>query len=278
MRTFITVILATTITAAALRGDETTLLLVQPGGPGSTTAAAPVIEQLAKSLVSYEPQLAGLKALYLPSLASAADRLNAAETAYAVLSLDAFLALRQQRRLRVIAAAAPREPADLALVLLGRHSGPTLENLARGPIACASSNDIRYLTHVAFAEHAAQLNQLELIPARSALRALRALVQGQVAAAVIDGAAWRALQESSDPTLRDLAQATTLLLRAPALPRPPVVQIDGRGNALALRTALFALVADGADAALLETLAIRGFVEATDTDYAAVIAAYEDGR
>lgn len=269
-RPLLSLILTLAFTQVASASDR--ILLVQPGGPGSPEQARRTMDAFADALSAQAPELKGLAAEYHNTLETARKAVASADVAYAILTVDAYLVLRETSELRLVAAATRLGGKPRQYLVVTHRDGPKTLGALRGKaITRAGLPYMRFLSAVVLGTDAAKFSWHE---ARSPLRAIRDVARQKKVAAIVDARTLRALGESENARMKAYLEALRVVHRSPELPAPPVVAIEGRGTPAALTKGLLGLASGDAGQAVLTTFGLAGFQAARPETYDAIETLY----
>jgi len=245
---------------------QTQLLFVQPGGPGSTEKARPAMADFAAALA-----LGPIKATYFNRTAEALRHIEKTKPAFGIVSLDFYLAHRKALELVPLARARPGGRSTTTYTLLVRKSDTLrLDGLVGKRITGIHLSDPRFVSAVLLRGRYDAARQLKLIPARSALRAIRAVIRNKADVVLLDQDATLSLKQLP----RYASQLVAIHTTAP-LPSAPVVRIAGRGAGVKLTDALLRLDKQPKGKTVLKTFKLAGFAAIKPGTYKAVREAYD---
>ncbi|MFT7621305.1 MAG: hypothetical protein ACI9WU_000466 [Myxococcota bacterium] len=232
--------------AQTASASDARFLLCFPGGPGSTADAQPVVDKFLGKLASLTGW-SGATGTYMNDLADCARQFEAAPPTVVMVPLHVYLAKRTAWKLAAVSTMQNKETSGRYHIVAKK--GATLESLKGQKLATGLKADARFFSRVAFANKVDVATHFEMSKTRSALRAVKNVAKGKVAAALVDDVQLSALDGL--PMAKDLAP----VLSGPALPGAIVAAVSGDQAKLA--GALETLCSK--DAALCKEMRITGF-------------------
>jgi len=246
--------MATLLAAAAV-----TLVFCAPGYPGSTGDAQPYLDQFAQTVAAAAGWPKGsLTAVYDPSESGGITRLASPAAGLAFVPYPFFVAHAEQLHLAPLVLAdtadtGPRQHWQL-IAKRGRVKGPA--SLAGFTLMSTAGYAPAFVTHDALGTWTLPPDVRTEATAQ-VLSALRRVAAGEPVAVLLDQGGTAAL--ASLPFANDLEA----VVQSPELPVAMVTLVGSRlpaARARGLRTALLALGHDPANAELLASMRLKGFV------------------
>ncbi len=236
---------------------DTRIVFIQPGGPGSTEKAQPVMSDFAAAL-----GIPGARAIYFNNTDEANKYIQTHKPAFGIVSLDFYLSQRKALQLEPLAQALPGGRKTTTYSLLARKG----DDQPRRSLTGIGLSNPRFLTRVL----KLKLGKWRLIPARSPLRAIRDVVRKKADLVLLDQDAAQALDK-----LPRYAALLRLIQTTAPVPSAPVVRFADRGEKTQLLPALLRLSKDPKHKKLLESFKLSGFSSVTPGTYKTVVQAYE---
>lgn len=168
------------------------MALCFPGGPGSTTSAQPTVDQFLEKLAS----TAGWKSAsghYYPTLSTCRQQVEGSSPPTVVMvPLDLFLDRQEAWKLQAAVTLVNAETSGQFHVYAKR--GLTLDALKGQGVATSLRANSRFLSRVAFAGAIDLDKDVKFERSRSARKAIKKLIKGDVAAVVIDDVQYRSFK------------------------------------------------------------------------------------
>ena len=237
----------------ALAQPRLDFVIIQPGQPGTPEDAQPVMDALAAYLQNKLGKQVAIQGRYFNRADSAQAYLQTARPRWGIVGLGFFLENRERFDLRPAAATRPGgSDQDLWRLVVG-PKGPAQWRQIQGKVSGTMLFDQAAAGQLLFASHPGQL-PFALEGTFQPLAAVRAVLAGRTAGAVLDRPQWEALQA--------LPQFTQLrvLLQSKPLPTSPVVTFGAPDARTAqLTKVLQGMEQDPAAASLLQLLQTEGF-------------------
>ncbi len=242
-------------------------LIVNPSGRGNQSLADGFLSDLAQAVIAHWPADEPAPALtgrYHVTVADALASIRREAPAFAIVSPGFYLAQRETLGLVPM------------LVPVRAHDGPPVVHLVVPASAPARDPAAMRLGGQLAGEPAWVVGPVlrlppgarpTFVPAARTLESVRQLEAGAVDGILLPDADWALLQQTGK------ARGLRIARTSPPLPEGPVVSLGPPSStARAAAAALRALGDDEASRRILERMTLRGFREATPTDYAEVIA------
>lgn len=250
------------------RADEGTVAIVvlKEHGVGNQALAQPYLDRMV-ALAAKQNGWAGVNGKYFTSRPSADAFIKAEQPHYGILSLPAFLAMREPYRLEVIGRVAVSLAGGRRYYLISKTAN-SLDDCKGQTLASDHTDDQRFIERVVFAGHAT-LADFKLVPTQRPLQTIKAVLTDQARCALIDDAQKDQLDHLSD---KDGAHTAWESAELPPMPvvafpnAPPAERQKFKKN-------LDAVCDDEGKSACAE-VGIDDLTRADDADYAAIVGAY----
>lgn len=227
-------------------------ILIQPGSPGTTEEAAPLMKRLADYLAAQLPDRPVVKGLYVNTLEAAQEAIARARPRVAIVTLPYYLERRAPYDLRPVLATRPGGRSEDRYRLLIASTNPiTNWRQLRGTVAGTLCHTPQAVARMMF--DTAQL-PFRCQPTDRLLRAIRQVIKGELAGVLVT--------EEQQDSLTALPEGSQLrvLHETPAVPPPLVVSFGPPdGTVQMIAQALEKMKQDPAAAELLKELRTDGF-------------------
>jgi hypothetical protein len=161
------------------------VFVLREHGVSSATVAQPYLDKF-MALAAAKNGWPGAQGSYLGSRAAASEFIRASDPHYAILSLEAYLALRGPHDLDVLGQVALSLPGGRRYSVISREAAD-LAGCRGKKLASDHAGDPRFVERVA-AGGQFSLAEFELQPTRRPLQTIRVLLDGQAACALVDDA------------------------------------------------------------------------------------------
>jgi hypothetical protein len=251
----------------ALASDGTVAIIVlKEHGVGNQALAQPYLDRMV-TLTAKLNGWPGGNGKYFTSRAPAEAFIKATQPHYGILSMPAFLALREPYNLRVLGRVSVSLAGGRRYYLISK-TATDLKGCKGKTLATDHADDPRFINKVVFAGHAA-LSDFTLVPTQRPLQTIKAVLTDQSVCALIDDA-----QKDQLDHLADKDGAHTAWESA-ELPPMPVVAFPSAPAAerATFKHNLDAVCDDEGKGACAE-VGIDDLTAADDADYAGVVTAY----
>lgn len=235
-------------------GDPVQFLVIQPGAPGSSNEAAPLMARLADYLSRHAAGKPIVKALYVNTPTAAERAIATLQPQLAIVTLPYYLEERERHGLRAQLITRPGgHTEDYYRLLVPVKTHMTSWKELRGAVwgtLCFNADAVARLLF----QQSADALPFRCEPTDRLLRAVRQVTKGEAAGVLLTDEQFDALSALPErKSLTSLAQTTPL-------PPPLVVSFDGPSGAVAALTkALLDMKADPAAHDLLNELRTDGF-------------------
>lgn len=227
-------------------------VIIQPGQPGTTRDAQPVMDSLAAYLKEKTGSVTAASGHYFNDLHKAMAFLKNSPPRWGIVSLGFYLENASRLSLTPIASTRPGGMAKETWTLVTRKEGPDKWKLLKGTVRGTMLFEKTSASCILFGLKPAGL-PFELAGTSQPLRALRATLRGHEAGVVLDNLQYQALQ--SLPMAEGLKTVLTT-----ELPSDPVVWFGTPDEASKkLEATLVGMGKDSAAADLLKVLQTDGF-------------------
>lgn len=237
------------LATSAFAGGRFDFTIIQPGQPGTTAEAQPVMDSLAE----YMSGKLGVpvKGAYYNDLDTALDSLGKSKPAWGIVGLTFFKSYEAEFKMYPVASTLPQGlEKDIWRLIVP----------ADGPAAVADLKGTVYGSML-YAPEAREIlfggrdkSSFQMEGTHKALRVLRKVNKGKVAGVCLDAVQYSVIEDSSRYA------NTKILFESAKLPNSPVVWFgDTTDDALRLQAVLLDMKKDPAAAALLKLLQTDGF-------------------
>ncbi len=242
------------------------IVVLKEHGVGNQALAQPYLDRMV-GLAAKQNGWTGVNGKYFTSRAAADAFIKAQQPHYGILSLPAFLAMREPYRLQVIGRVAVSLAGGRRYYLISKTAND-LSGCKGQTLASDHLDDPRFIERVVFAGRAS-LADFTLVPTQRPLQTIKAVLTDQAVCALIDDA-----QKDQLDHLADKNGAHTACEIA-ELPPMPVVAFPSAPPAERKRFKknLDAVCDDEGKSACAE-VGIDDLTGADDADYAALVTAY----
>lgn len=251
----------------ALAADGTvSIVVLKEHGVGNQALAQPYLDRIV-AIAAKQNGWAGVNGKYLTSRSAAEAFIKSQQPHYGILSLPAFLAMRESYRLEVI--------GRVAVSLAGGRRYYLISKTAKGLGGCKGQSlasdhmdDPRFIEKVVFAGHAT-LADFTLVPTQRPLQTIKAVLTDQAVCALIDDAQKDQLDHLADKNGAHTAWDSAELppMAVVAFPNAPPAERQRFQKTLDR-------VCDDEGKSACEEVGIDDLTGAADADYAAVVTAY----
>ena len=250
----------------ALADAVVSIMVLKEHGVGTQALAQPYLDRMA-TLAARQNGWSGASGKYFTSRGAAGAFIASDHPHYGILSLPAFLAMRERYKLQIIGRVAVSIAGGRRYYLISR----TAKDLARckgQTLATDHADDPFFVDRVVFAGQA-KLADFTLQATQRPLQTIKAVVTGQSSCALIDDAQKDALDHLAEK------DGVAQVWESRELPPMPVVAFPSAPSAerAAFKKNLDNLC-NGDGKSVCEEVGIDDLAETGDQDYAGVVAAY----
>lgn len=251
---------------ALAEGDSVLIVVVKEHGVSAASYAQPYVDKFA-ALAANINQWPSAKGVYLTNRSEAETFLESNKPSYGIISLPAFLALRQKQQLRVV--------GQVSAALVGGRQYHLISSTASDLKGCKGktlatdhADDPRFIDRVLGGKQFS-LKDFQLLATQRPLQTIRKVLGGDAVCALIDDAQFAELSHIEG------ASALRSVWKSGELPPMPLVTFPNAPAATAKRFQdnLGKLCNDGGKS-ICEEVGIQALQAASDKDYAALVAAY----
>lgn len=248
------------------RSDEVAVFVVREHGVGSAAQAQPYLDRF-MALAAHLNGWPSARGTYFTSRALAEAQIPAVKPHYAILSLGAFLGLREKHRLGVIGHVEVWRGGGRQYFLVSKTAADL--NACRGNrLSSDHADDPRFLERVV-ANGAFKLKDFTVVPATRPLQPIKHVLGGEADCALID--------DAQQAELAHLEGGAELRVAWRSRELPPMVVAAFPDVAAAERQRFqesMGKVCEGDAKAACNEVGIVSLKPATDKDYADVVALY----
>jgi len=246
--------------------DSVGILVLKEHGVGNQSLAQPYLDRMV-ALTARQNGWAAANGKYFTSRSAAEAFIKSTQPHYGILSLPAFLAMRDPYKLEVIGRVAVSLAGGRRYFLISK-TGKSLADCKGKKLATDHGDDPRFIDRIVFAGQAT-LADFTLMPMQRPLQTIKAVLNDTATCALIDDA-----QRQQFDHLSDKNGARTVWESAELPPMPVVVFPSAPKEERArFEKGLDAVCEDAGKDACAE-VGIDSLTSTSPTDYAAVVAAY----
>jgi hypothetical protein len=251
----------------ALAADGVVAVVVlKEHGVGNQALAQPYLDRMV-AIAAKQNSWPGVEGKYFTSRSAAEAFIKSDQPHYGILSLPAFLALREPYHLEVIGRVAVSLAGGRRYFLISK-SAPDLEACKGQKLATDHADDPRFIDQVVFAGHA-KLADFTLVQTQRPLQTIKAVLTDQAVCALIDDAQRDQLDHLADKDGARVVWESAEL--------PPMVVVAFPSSPPAERQAFkknLDGLCEGDGKSACAEVGIDDLSEADDADYASVVTAY----
>lgn len=243
------------------------IVVLNEQGVGSASLAQPYLDQMV-GIAAARNGWGGARGQYCTSRSAAEAFIRSQGPHYGILSLAAFLALRQTYRLQVIGTVEVSSVGGQQYHMISQDE-PSLDACRGRTLATNHADDLRFVNRIVLAGAASKLSDFNLIETQRPLLTIKKVLTGEAECALIDDA-----QLAELPHI-DGAQGLRSIWDSQKLPPMVVVAFPAapRSERLAFQENLSHLC-DGDGRSVCAAVGIVSLKPATGSPYAAMVAAY----
>ena len=242
------------------------IVVLKEHGVGNQALAQPYLDRMV-AMAAKQNGWAGVNGKYFTSRSAAEAFIKSDQPHYGILSLPAFLALRDQYHLEVIGRVAVSLAGGRRYFLISK-SASSLEACKGQKLATDHADDPRFIDQVVFAGHA-KLADFTLVPTQRPLQTIKAVLSDQAVCALIDDAQRDQLDHLADKDGVHVVWESAEL--------PPMVVVAFPSSPPAERQAFkknLDGLCEGDGKSACAEVGIDDLAEADDAVYASVVSAY----
>lgn len=245
------------------------LLLLLPGFPGTSSQAQPYVDKMLRYLevdLGLEPN--SMSGVFVPDGEKVKSKLEQIKPGVALVGPSVYAGNAKKMKMKVVAKVTANGRGEQRFHVVVKRNGIAKIGDLSGAISGVVVHDEKYVYNVLLDGQVAK-GKLTMKPNKRPLRALRELVNGKVAATIIDD------DVKAHMAKLDFAQELEILYSSKPVPAPAVVVLnDGKKHATAIKNALANLCDKPDGKALCKSLTITSIEPASDADYKSLLNRY----
>jgi hypothetical protein len=251
----------------ALAGGPVNILVLKEHGIGSAAQAQPYVDRFVATTAK-QNGWAEAKGKYTTTRTAAETFIQSDKPSYGILSLAAFLGLKSKHKLEVIGRVEVARAGGQQYHLISKNAAD-LGGCKGKPLASDHADDPKFIDKIVFAGNA-KLADFTLVQTTRPVQTIKKVVSGDAECALIDDAQFAELGRM------DGAAGVKSVWKSEKLP-PMVVVAFPSAPAADRKTFQQNLekTCSGAESATCTEVGIQSMKAASNTDYAAVVTAYD---
>jgi hypothetical protein len=242
------------------------VVVLKEHGVGNQSLAQPYLDRMV-AIAAKQNSWPGATGKYFTNRSAAEAFIKSDQPHYGILSLPAFLALREPYQLEVIGRVAVSLAGGRRYFLISKTASD-LDGCKGQKLATDHADDPRFIDQVVFAGRA-RLADFTFVPTQRPLQTIKAVLTDQAVCALIDDAQKDQLDHLADK------DGVRVVWESAELPPMPVVAFPNSPPAerQTFKKKLDGLCEDDGKSACAE-VGIDDLTESDDADYASVVSAY----
>jgi len=261
---------ALSIGSTGQAGNDVKLIILKEHGVGSSAQAQPYVDKLV-AIAAKKQGWSGAKGSYFTDRKAAEASIDAEKPDFAILSLPAFLAMKDARKLETLGQVSVANGGGQQYFLISKDASD-LAGCKGKKLASDHADDPRFIDKVVFAG-AAKLGDFNLELTKRPVQTIKKVVSGDVACALIDDA-----QLAELPHV-DGAAGIKQVWSSAKLPPMALVAFPGTEKAKkdGFKASLGTLC-DGEGKSVCKEIGIQSLKAAGDDAYAQILAVYKKDK
>ncbi len=262
--------LVLTAGAPALAADDVKIIVLKERGVGTSSQAQPFVDKLVET-AKKKLGWASAKGSYFTERKPAEAYIESDKPQFGILSLAAFLAMKEPRKLETIGQVKVSRAGGQQYFLVSKTAGN--ESVCKGEkLSTDHADDVKFVERIVFA-HKMKLSDFKLDATKRPLQGIKAVIKGDSKCALIDDAQWAEVKNVEGG--KDLKQVWS----SATLPPLAVVALPGASDNLkkAFKNGLTSLC-EGDGKNVCKEIGLEALKPAGDDAYAQILAAYKKDK
>lgn len=251
---------------AATAGDSINVLILKEHGVGSAASAQQYVDKLVDHVAKQNSWTAAT-GKYLTSRAQGRSYISESDPHFGILSLSAFLDMREKHKLEVLGSAEVAGGGGRQYFIVSAGE-TTLAGCKGKSLGTDHGDDVAFINKVV-GKSDFGLGEFELEDTRRPMKTIKAAARGEVACALIDDAQVASMAKTEDGAALEILWSSAKL--------PPMVVVAFPAAPAAERKSFqsnLAKVCAGEGASACKEVGLSSLAKASESDYTKVIADY----